>query len=1153
MIKFFKKLVLTFFIFLFTFVFSGFSVVLADTETGVVSVNANYAGGEEDTVVIPDPPDPPVDTASPIISSVSVSALDIFATVSWSATDDVGVLYCDFEYGLSSSYGTTASATGVGGNYSSNLTSLLPGTLYFFKITCADLAGNSSVSTDIFSTRENEPPVISSVSVVSDLTTADVSWSAVDNVLVDSCSFGYDLDDSLEPFDLSASAFNVGGQYYESSFGNLLPNTRYYYKISCIDPSGNTVSHISSFETLSDTTPPPDISNFSAVGADRQIQLNWDYTVSLSDFDYFMVRRGLSPVSNITQGVEIMRISNPNSVSLLNTGRTNLTEYFYTIFVFDTSGNYSAGVSASAIPHLDSEVNFCTDSLDNDLDGTTDCADIDCALEPVCISGVEICTDGIDNDNDGFTDCADLECISEPSCALGVEICTDGIDNDNDGAVDCSDLDCSSNSACIALGPACDDGLDNDGDGLVDLQDPGCENKNDTEEYNPPADTVGSGEQLPQSSLFFWLSERTIDTTLIGGVLSALSGDHTTIGISESALALKDVDNIDLKVAGNSYNFNFDSSDGWYYSDFVTPQIGVYSAYVEIEFSDGTFDSSSFELNSLPYGVVRDNISREILIDASVTLLDMDTGEQVWASSNYRQVNPQSTSAGGAYAFIVPPGQYKVVAQRDGYRPKETLSFVVANRIVNRNLTLIKKPKPLIDVIDPDAPVLENIKNVAENLNDKFIEQSRVLSEFFGEAVLKVEQLADDPEIEVLTKTIVAPSVIGVSAAAVIPSLWTTAIPLFRFIFFQPVLLFWRRKRKKWGVVYNALTKLPVDLATVRLLDAKTNKIIQSRVTDREGRFLFIADPGEYLMQISKSGFKFPSSLLKGKKEDGEFFDVYHGESIKVTEEDTVITPSIPIEFSGKKEHIPWKIVWRGRLVFLQHAISLLGVLGTALALYITPEWYIGVFLVIQIGLYVGFNRFIKPKEPTGWGIVSEKSNKKPIGKAVARLFSKKFNKLIETRITDTKGRYAFLVGPSDYYVTFEKVGFKNTKTEDILSAEIKKEGFIGKNVVLESGANKAIHSAQKVDEHGNPKEGFVKFEAAQKPMEKKDKWAEKMKKKGEKLHKKSEKVIEKGSVEKRLEKKKIKMENKENKWVQKMKKKGEKLHKKSDDVLRRE
>lgn len=61
------------------------------------------------------------------------------------------------------------------------------------------------------------------------------------------------------------------------------------------------------------------------------------------------------------------------------------------------------------------------------------------------------CTDGLDNDQDGDTDCFDADCSTQ--CL--VENCTDGIDNDLNGEVDCTDFDCLTGSACAASGGSC--------------------------------------------------------------------------------------------------------------------------------------------------------------------------------------------------------------------------------------------------------------------------------------------------------------------------------------------------------------------------------------------------------------------------------------------------------------------------------------------------------------------------------------------------------------------------------------------------------------------------------------------------------------------------------------------------------------------------
>ena len=135
-----------------------------------------------------------------------------------------------------------------------------------------------------------------------------------------------------------------------------------------------------------------------------------------------------------------------------------------------TGGACGSGVGETA----------CTDRVDNDRDGRTDCADSDCAGNVACVAPATEtnCTDRIDNDGDGATDCADSNCAGTAACAVpsSETSCTDVVDNDRDGAIDCADPDCDADPACAL--PAneldCGDGLDDDGDGAIDCADTDC-------------------------------------------------------------------------------------------------------------------------------------------------------------------------------------------------------------------------------------------------------------------------------------------------------------------------------------------------------------------------------------------------------------------------------------------------------------------------------------------------------------------------------------------------------------------------------------------------------------------------------------------------------------------------------------------------------
>ncbi|MFH1641535.1 MAG: tandem-95 repeat protein [Nanoarchaeota archaeon] len=154
-------------------------------------------------------------------------------------------------------------------------------------------------------------------------------------------------------------------------------------------------------------------------------------------------------------------------------------------------------------------VSRCSDGYDNDIDGETDCADLDCYQQfSMCSDGSckayeniswNSCMDSIDNDggrgSEG-TDCGDTDCIGLFGSTVGALCqttetnCHDNFDNDKDGVTDCADHSACDNKIGIIINNVsiyckavesnsadCFDGFDNDGDGDIDCDDSGC-NKN---------------------------------------------------------------------------------------------------------------------------------------------------------------------------------------------------------------------------------------------------------------------------------------------------------------------------------------------------------------------------------------------------------------------------------------------------------------------------------------------------------------------------------------------------------------------------------------------------------------------------------------------------------------------------------------------------
>lgn len=106
---------------------------------------------------------------------------------------------------------------------------------------------------------------------------------------------------------------------------------------------------------------------------------------------------------------------------------------------------------------------------------------------------------------------------------------------------------------------------------------------------------------------------------------------------------------------------------------------------------------------------------------------------------------------------------------------------------------------------------------------------------------------------------------------------------------------FFTKRRRLWGVIYDARTKEPVEMAVVRLFDQEHHKLLETRVTPRSGRYSFLAEPGEYYLEVTKEGYHFPSRIVTSKT-DNEYINLYRGEVVKLGVGQSLVAPDIAID-----------------------------------------------------------------------------------------------------------------------------------------------------------------------------------------------------------------------------------------------------------------
>lgn len=229
-----------------------------------------------------------------------------------------------------------------------------------------------------------------------------------------------------------------------------------------------------------------------------------------------------------------------------------------------------------------------------------------------------------------------------------------------------------------------------------------------------------------------------------------------------------------------------------------------------------------------------------------------------------------------------------------------------------------------------------------------------------------------------------------------------------------------RREEKPWGVIYDAVTKLPVDPVIVTLCE-EGGREIDSKITDYDGRFGFLVGAGTYALQVKKTHYSFPSTLVPGSSD--EFYpNLYHGEKITV-EKNSVINVNVPIDPIGFdwnqviKPNYIGKVVQQGFLRFGDIFFYIGFLIAIVWTMY-EPTLTNLVFLILFVSIF-GLRFWIF--KPSSYGIIRQQATKLPYPFALIKVFSKEAGIRVASTISDHMGRYFLLMPyPGVYFYTVE-------------------------------------------------------------------------------------------------------------------------------------
>jgi hypothetical protein len=207
-------------------------------------------------------------------------------------------------------------------------------------------------------TTSSVPP---SVVLVTDIIPPIISKLAIGNITINSAEISWQTN---EPASCNLSwgkTFEYGDGTVAESFlkiehlveiSELTAGTNYRFSIICRDINQNkTESNGNSFDTMaiSDIIPPANVSSFEATAGDSKIELKWQNPPD-NDFDQVkIVRSDKFYPADPFDGVIVY---SGNGENFIDTGLENNKPYYYSIFSYDKTGNYSSGAISATTPRL---------------------------------------------------------------------------------------------------------------------------------------------------------------------------------------------------------------------------------------------------------------------------------------------------------------------------------------------------------------------------------------------------------------------------------------------------------------------------------------------------------------------------------------------------------------------------------------------------------------------------------------------------------------------------------------------------------------------------------------------------------------------------------------------------------------------------------
>ncbi len=306
------------------------------------------------------------------------------------------------------------------------------------------------------------------------------------------------------------------------------------------------------------------------------------------------------------------------------------------------------------------------------------------------------------------------------------------------------------------------------------------------------------------------------------------------------------------------------------------------------------------------------------------------------------------------------------------------------------------------------------LEEIAETGEDDASSSLNLISQVEGAISEGIRDLRENEELKDITRKVVTP----IATFPIIGEIAILFLSLESLMFVSPVNFFLafismirREKKNHWGIVYDKKRRVPIPFAVVRL---ERNGEVQTKVTDLQGRYGLIMNPGSYILSIIHSNYN------------------EYKEQI-VVRKDRTISSKVDIGLDLKKTGFISNFISTLR-EFVNNLYKQFGYIwflcGFYIALFVwivLPNTLNLIIMLTYLPLFYIYHRS-RIQYPQNWGRVIDSVSKRPIKGAFVKLFTKVNGllKLEDTVITDSGGKYGFLLDKTEeYYISVSATNYE--------------------------------------------------------------------------------------------------------------------------------